>query len=283
MREVAIGRQPHRFDKRQLAAASLKTSALFGSSQSTSAWQGEWLRIQPAYRRAVKPQRTSPMPSRERFCRRHGCQWSDQDNSVPRFVFVGTASRVTRTASSTVCPTPASADLAIDRSNDNSARDKGRISRVVVKARRRMHIARLPRGHFKNTASVAAASIGNEIIESVQHKQSFASGGVHPRRDKPGGSHSAITVSREEFFSNGERFVRRILHDPMADVSKSMNFGLRPRFKKTFKAIGPKAPIAHSPNQRDRTIRKRGSLARSPRVSATSDDCGPLGISCTNP
>ena len=53
-----------------------------------------------------------------------------------------------------------------------------------------------------------------------------------------------------------QSFRRRILYDPMPNLGQSMSISLRPRFKEAIKTVRAEAPIAHPPNERDRTIRK---------------------------
>src|SRR4029079_6825560 len=43
-------------------------------------------------------------------------------------------------------------------------------------------------------------------------------------------------------------------HNVMSTVLQPVNFGVGPVLNESLQALGPKAPVAHSPNQRDRQV-----------------------------
>ena len=63
-----------------------------------------------------------------------------------------------------------------------------------------------------------------------------------------------------------------VFDDVVAAVGQPMDFGLRPVLDEPLEALGPKAPVAHAPDQLNRQVgRARPGRLRSAPASATSD------------
>ena len=139
-------RQPHRIDERQRRRRIVEHVGLSALAQAARRRDANRFVDVPrvvereslqARRRCRRP---AASPSRHRGQRR-------DSSSVPRFVFVPTASRVARTASSTVRPTPSSRARSMIGPIDHGAVHEVDV-RDVVEVRAAMDVARLRRCRF---------------------------------------------------------------------------------------------------------------------------------------
>ena len=251
----------------------------------------ESLRTRAACRRTSARASTSPMPSAMRHRRPAPPPAARASSSVPRFVFVPTASRVARTASSTVRPTP---DFARSLENRPDRRPRSCTKSTYVTSSKSAPRCTLP-GFGAVTsqthASVAATPTASRVdlcivcIVTIRRRHVCTIGSCRRLVCRRVAASSRLG---QKSLDDRQRFVRRVFDDPVADVRQPMHFRLRPGLEKSLQAIRPKAPVAHAPDQAasaDRRASASSSFDLQAERSARSDRVGRPrgGISRTKP